>query len=386
MSHSAASSGQYRPAWKSIVSRTRTCRAMASGSWPMKRCSKASKPSIVSPEPMPTKPSSVSTRTMVTANEVRGTGSQAAGNGGSRGTRRRWRRMAPILTPPVSPTYRGRRFIPPAIPVVSGVKGYPDRPHPPEDPVTTALDRPPEEAAEDTSFARGLRVFLTIADRGDIRADELSTLLETPLSTIYRYLRTLTEFGFVERHGSGYRLGSRLHVLGAGPAVSAEELIRAAEPVLMTLTEATGETAFISRRIGVAAVCLAQFASGQALRVVLEPGQAGPLHVGAVGQVLLAFAPPEVQDAALADVPGGSILHQALATVGSEALATDTGETFLGVTTVAVPIIRADGIVAAICVAAPAERAGRRWQARTRGALRRAASEIEASLGAQPRD
>ena len=252
--------------------------------------------------------------------------------------------------------------------------------------MTTALDRPPEEAAEDTSFARGLRVFLTIADRGEIRADELSTLLETPLSTIYRYLRTLTEFGFVERQGSGYRLGSRLHVLGAGPAVSAEELIRAADPVLITLTEATGETAFISRRIGVAAVCLAQVASPQALRVALEPGQAGPLHIGAVGEVLLAFAPPEVQDAALADVAGGTLVHQKLAAVAGEALATDTGDTFLGVTTVAVPIMRADGIVAAICVAAPAERVGRRWLARTRGALRRAASEIEQSLGASPRD
>jgi DNA-binding IclR family transcriptional regulator len=252
--------------------------------------------------------------------------------------------------------------------------------------LTTALDRPPEEAAEDTSFARGLRVFLTIADRGEIRADELSTLLETPLSTIYRYLRTLTEFGFVERQGSGYRLGSRLHVLGAGPAVSAEELIRAADPVLITLTEATGETAFISRRIGVAAVCLAQVASPQALRVALEPGQAGPLHIGAVGEVLLAFAPPEVQDAALADVPSGSFVHQKLAAVAGEALATDTGDTFLGVTTVAVPIMRADGIVAAICVAAPAERAGRRWLARTRGALRRAASEIEQSLGSPPSD
>ena len=79
---------------------------------------------------------------------------------------------------------------------------------PPESPVTTALDRPPEEAGEDTSFARGLRVFLTVADRGEIRADELSTLLDTPLSTIYRYLRTLTEFGFVERQEGGYRLGS----------------------------------------------------------------------------------------------------------------------------------------------------------------------------------
>ena len=75
--------------------------------------------------------------------------------------------------------------------------------------MTTARDRPPEEAAEDTSFARGLRVLLTIADRGEIRADELSGLLDTPSSTIYRYLRTLGEFGFVERSGAGYRLADR---------------------------------------------------------------------------------------------------------------------------------------------------------------------------------
>jgi DNA-binding IclR family transcriptional regulator len=252
--------------------------------------------------------------------------------------------------------------------------------------LTTALDRPPEEAAEDTSFARGLRVFLTVADRGEIRADELSTLLETPLSTIYRYLRTLTEFGFVERQGAGYRLGPRLHVLGAGSAISAEELIRVAEPGLVSLAESTGETAFISRRIGVAAVCLAQVASPQALRVVLEPGQAGPLHVGAVGHVLLAFAPPEVQDAALADIAGGSAIRTSLEPVEAEAIATDFGETFLGVTTLAVPILRADGIVAAVCVAAPTERAARRWQARARGALRRSATDIEALLESPSRE
>ena len=42
--------------------------------------------------------------------------------------------------------------------------------------MATARDRPPEEAGEDTSFARGLRVLLTIADRGEIRADELGTI------------------------------------------------------------------------------------------------------------------------------------------------------------------------------------------------------------------
>ena len=192
--------------------------------------------------------------------------------------------MALILTSAVSPTGSRRR--------VFGLLRYPDRsPVHPETPVTTALDRPPEEAGEDTSFARGLRVFLTIADRGEIRADELSTLLETPLSTIYRYLRTLTEFGFVERQEGGYRLGARLHVIGAGPIVTAEELIRAAEPVLADLAVSTRETAFISRRIGLGAVSLAEEPSPQSLRVVVETGQAGPLHLGAVALVLLAYAP-----------------------------------------------------------------------------------------------
>ena len=70
---------------------------MASGSSPMNRCSKASNPSIVSPEPIPTTPSSVSTRTIVTGNDDRGTGSHAASNGGSSGTTTRVRPMRLIL-------------------------------------------------------------------------------------------------------------------------------------------------------------------------------------------------------------------------------------------------------------------------------------------------
>jgi DNA-binding IclR family transcriptional regulator len=248
--------------------------------------------------------------------------------------------------------------------------------------VTTALDRPPEEAGEDTSFARGLRVFLTIADRGEIRADELSTLLETPLSTIYRYLRTLTEFGFVERQEGGYRLGARLHVIGAGPIVTAEELIRAAEPVLADLALTTRETAFICRRIGLGAVNLAGQPSPQSLRVVVETGQTGPLHIGAVALVLLAYAPPEVQDAALADVAEGATIRRSLPAIVSEGFAEDDGLTFSGATTLAVPVLQNDGIVAAVGVAAPSERASRRWQSRARTALRRAATEVETALGA----
>src|SRR5215210_8473206 len=63
----------------------------------MKRCSKLANPSMVSPEPRPTTPSSVSTRTSVTANDVLGRGSHAAGKAGSSGTARRTVRIAVIF-------------------------------------------------------------------------------------------------------------------------------------------------------------------------------------------------------------------------------------------------------------------------------------------------
>jgi DNA-binding IclR family transcriptional regulator len=258
--------------------------------------------------------------------------------------------------------------------------GYPVRSPRREIRVTTARDRPPEEAAEDTSFARGLRVFLTIADRGEMRADELSSLLDTPLSTIYRYLRTLTEFGFIDRQEGGYRLGPRLHVLGAGPTISAEELIRAADPILAELTAETGETTFVSRRVGLGASSLTQHTSPQPLRVSIEPGTAAALGVGAVGQVLLAYAPDEIQVAALAEIPDADRIRATLPAVVAGGCAEDEGETFPGALTIAVPVLRDDGIIAAVALSAPADRASRRTIARARRALQDSALRIEAAL------
>ena len=135
MSHSAASSGQYRPAWKLMVSRTRTCLAICRGSWPTNRSAYVSKPSIVSPEPYPVRPSSVSTRTSVASNQRRGTGSQAARNGGSRGRRSRSSRIAVIFTrtPPVLPeraTRPGRNRAGQAILPCRGGPGQTTRPRP----------------------------------------------------------------------------------------------------------------------------------------------------------------------------------------------------------------------------------------------------------------
>jgi len=247
----------------------------------------------------------------------------------------------------------------------------------------TARDRPPEEAAEDTSFARGLRVLLTIADRGEVRADELSALLETPVSTIYRYLRTLAAFGFVDRQGAGYRLGPRL-IIGSGANVTAEELIRTAGPILQLLADETGETAVIVRRIGLSAVCLHEIPSRHALRVTIPPDTAVPLHQGALGRALLAFAPEEILDEILAVEPGAidaERLRAELAEVVTSGVARSVGESISGSVAIAVPVFRDDGIVAAVGVVGPEARCGLAWRTRVSRLLPGAASSIVGALG-----
>lgn len=255
--------------------------------------------------------------------------------------------------------------------------------------MSTALDRPPEGAAEDTSLARGLRVLLTVADRGEIRADELSMLLDTPLSTIYRYLRTLTEFGFTERSEAGYRVSPRL-VIEGGENVTAATLIRAADPILMELAERSGETAVISRRVGLMAMRIHQVESSQPLRVSLDPGTTSPLHAGALSKVLLAYAPTEVLEAVMAsgldpltvDTPGAARLRADLDDILAAGMAVSLGESIPGSVAVAAPVLRADGIAAALGVIGPASRCGKRWRIRVQRLVADAAAAVADAIDA----
>ena len=253
--------------------------------------------------------------------------------------------------------------------------------------MTTARDRPPEEAAEDTSFARGLRLLLMVADRGEIRADELSSLLEMPVSTVYRYLRTLGDFGFVDRHGGQFRLGPKL-LIGTGATVSSERLIRHADAALRMLVRETGETAVVVRRIGLSSVCLHQIESDAALRVTLEPGTMSPLYAGAPGRTLLAFAPAEILDEVLAGdlvritdtTPTEADLRASLGRIVMTGMAESEGELIEGSVAIAAPVFREDGIVGAIALLGPAFRCDHAWRAKAGRLLQEAARTIDASL------
>lgn len=258
------------------------------------------------------------------------------------------------------------------------------------DHVSTARDHPPEEAAEDSSFARGLRLLLAVADRGAIRADELATLLDMPQSTAYRYLRTLTEFGFVDRHEGRYRLGPKL-VIGSGSHVTSDLLIRLSEPVLGSLVDATGETAVVLRRVGLEAMCLRQHESRHGIRVALEPGGTYPLHAGAGARVLLSFAPVGVLDEVVAQglealtptTPSETPLRASLDEIRQRRIAFSEGELIDGSVSVAVPVFRGDGIVGALALWGPYARCGQDWRELASVQLQRGARSLTADLNAE---
>ncbi|MEA2578685.1 MAG: hypothetical protein QOD78_2273, partial [Chloroflexota bacterium] len=158
------------------------------------------------------------------------------------------------------------------------------------------------------------------------------------------------------------------------------ELIRRADPVLRTLAAESGETAVIARRVGLTAVCLHEVQSGHALRVSCEPGTATPLVAGALAKVLLAYAPSDIQQEVLAGAARPGVLRRDLARVRVDGIGWSDDELFAGTVLAAVPILRDDGIAAAIGMLAPTERATPAWRARAAGLLADGAEAIVAQL------
>jgi DNA-binding IclR family transcriptional regulator len=156
------------------------------------------------------------------------------------------------------------------------------------------------------------------------------------------------------------------------------------------LAEETGETALVARRVGSSAVCLLQVESERPLRVSVAPGSLLPLHTDAVGRTLLAFAPPELVDEVIAQElssrEDGDVeeLRGALREIAETGRAISEGDAD-GVVTMAVPILREDGIVGALVVTGPASRCGLAWRTRAKRALtagtRALAAELNEALG-----
>jgi DNA-binding IclR family transcriptional regulator len=121
-----------------------------------------------------------------------------------------------------------------------------------------------------------------------------------PIATCYRIVQRLVEWGALERDGENrYRIGLRLWEV-ASRAPRSVGLQRLARPYLLDLYETTGFATHLAIREGAELVSIERFHNPR--RIARRPVIGGryQLHITAIGQVLLAYAPRHIQEDVLA--------------------------------------------------------------------------------------
>lgn len=125
-------------------------------------------------------------------------------------------------------------------------------------------------------------------------------------STAFRILQALAAHGFVERTGSGsYVLGTRLLQLGHRVRAGTD-VRRAARAVMEWLRDEVEESVNLTLREGDEVVYVERVTPARSIRVEQVIGSRAPLHVTAVGKLMLG----EMDDAALAAYAGRTGLER----------------------------------------------------------------------------
>ena len=197
---------------------------------------------------------------------------------------------------------------------------------------------------------------------------ELSKRLDLPKSSVFRYLATLEERGYVERlpETDKYRLGLRLFEMG-NLVASHFDATEIALPFMRKLVETFGETVNLGVLYRGEVVYLHILESTRSMRMSAQPGQRNLCHSTALGKALLAYL-PETELQAIVTQHGLPALTQRTITtmeqlqaelirVRGRGYAVDDIENEEGVRCVAAPIFNyRDEPLAAISLSGPADR------------------------------
>ena len=239
---------------------------------------------------------------------------------------------------------------------------------------------------------RALRVLEAFSPTAPVLTlTEISRRSGLPLTTAHRLVSDLTGWGALERDPErGYRIGLRLWEIAA-LAPRGMGLREIALPHLSDLARITAENVQLAVREEMSVVYVERLAGRRSVPVLTRVGGRFALTPTSVGRVLLAYAPPDVQEDALALRPvrytectecDPARLRQALPDVRHTRVAVCEQQVTMDSVSVAAPVHGPGGeVVAAISVVAHADSV----QAHSLVPLVQvAASGISRALGATP--
>jgi DNA-binding IclR family transcriptional regulator len=208
-----------------------------------------------------------------------------------------------------------------------------------------------------TVVSRALALLFAFDDaHRRLTLSELARRADLPVPTAHRLVGELVAGGALVRRPSGeYVVARRLWQTGLLAPVETG-LREVAAPFMNDLHAATRATVHLAVREGTEVLYLERLSGHASVPVVSTVGSRLPLHATGVGKVLLAHAPEDVVEAALARLarvtpytitqPGR--MREQLEQIRHDGYATTVEEMTLGACSVAVPITAGDRVVGAL--------------------------------------
>lgn len=248
-------------------------------------------------------------------------------------------------------------------------------------------------ANENTSkvMKKGLVVLERVVhQRGEVGVSDLARDLGFDKATIFRFLSTLVESGYLVRRESGrYALTSRLAELSR-VVPEPPTLMELALPQMRKLAMGSSEAAYVSVINGDDAVWLDEVGGQEALRIRTPYGARTPLHCGSGAKVLLAYQDAETVTrvcSRLTPMTPYSIvepraLMKELAEIRRRGYAIGQQEARLGVSGVSAPVRDASSALAAsLGISGPSDRLTKSRLIALAPTVIQAANELSESLG-----
>lgn len=226
------------------------------------------------------------------------------------------------------------------------------------------------------SVDNALDLLEALSDEADeVRSSHLSERLGMNKTSLFRYLATFENRGYVEHDKSSgkYRLGPSAYEIGQ-KFLSRMGLLRKARPVVERLVRECDEAAYIAVRRGSDVLFLDMVDTSQQVKIISLLGKRYPIDLSAAGKVFLAFA-----------AAGNEIAEEStqLAEVRRKGYCLDRGTIGDGITSVAVPLFGVGGkLQAALCFIGPDFRLpAERIDALLLPRLREAGAVVSSKLG-----
>ena len=252
---------------------------------------------------------------------------------------------------------------------------------------------PPHDPDFMLSFARGLSAIRAFGEgQSKLTVAEVSRLTGLPRASARRCLHTLIVLGYATTIADGrFELTPAILTLGQA-YLSSTNIARIAQPILERLSETLNESSSVAVLDNEEIVYIARAATRRILSVNLAVGSRLPAACTSMGRVLIAALDPDARANFLERVTlrqytdrtitNRHALAAELDAVARQGFAIVDQELEPGLRSCAVPILRPEGVVAALNVGVHASRAELVMLSRdVLPILRRASVEISAALG-----